>query len=223
MKKHLFIFLFICATAANAEPPLDETLLAQGGVVGTNANGEQQTTVVDENGNLKMVPMAKSGTKAVGPGQSSGGMNKQAPATTTANGIGMSGQSTAPAGAGVAGQTHGPGVAGQTMNSGVAGQTSGSVGVAGQTTNSGVAGQTTAPAGMAGQTGAPAVSGQPNPSTPGAVAPGTAPQPIQGPGQVTQPGVVGTEINGQATTPMQPATQPGATTPQPGTQPITGQ
>lgn len=59
MKKHLLItcILVFAASTVMAETQSPQALaLAEKGVVGTNASGESQTTVIDENGNLKMVP-----------------------------------------------------------------------------------------------------------------------------------------------------------------------
>lgn len=51
------ILLFTINQMVYADKQSDQALeLAQNGIVGTNASGDPQTTVVDEYGNLKMVP-----------------------------------------------------------------------------------------------------------------------------------------------------------------------
>jgi hypothetical protein len=66
MKKHfLFSSIFIlCIGNVLAFEQSDQAMeLAQNGVVSKSASGETQTTVVDENGNLKIVPVSPSKKK----------------------------------------------------------------------------------------------------------------------------------------------------------------
>ncbi len=62
----LSVFLCFTLTQSYADQPNSKQLqLAEQGVVGKNASGESQTTMVDMNGNLKIVPTEnkKNGAK----------------------------------------------------------------------------------------------------------------------------------------------------------------